>query len=364
MNQIISKLAVLRESKAPFEHRDRALPLPRDGELIVEVDMCTICGSDLHSIEGRRPLAGPTVLGHEIIGHVVAIADNGVVDVTGTDLQIGDRITWSLHACCGKCFWCTHQLSPKCEQLMKYGHEPFSEEYPCTGGFASHCQIRAGTAIVRLPHSMPDRVACPANCATATVSAAFRRVGDCHGSTVLIFGAGMLGLTASAMARENGAAAVVMVDPDTRRAKLAENFGATFATADPGSAERQLATVTESRGADIAFDFSGHPQAVLACIQSLRIGGQAVLVGSVFPSKSVLVSPEMIVRRWLSISGVHNYTAEDLVTAVEFLHRVASKYPFETLVSPVFDLSDIDQAVRCATTGETVRVAIRGSCSA
>lgn len=358
MNRIEARTAVFHECGKPFRESRVSLSPPNDDELIVEIEMCTICGSDVHTIEGRRPLAGPMVLGHEIIGRVVSLPDNAVRCVLGTPLQIGDRVTWSLHAACGTCFWCMNDLSQKCDHLFKYGHEPVSGAYPSTGGFASHCQIQAGTAVVKIPNEMPAKIAAPANCATATVVAAFRQVGDCRGRTILIMGAGMLGLTAAAMAADAGAAEIVVVDPLKSRSELARKFGATTPVTDLATAKEELERRTNGRGADISFDFSGQNDAVLAAIHFLRIGGQTVLVGSVFPTESISISPEMIVRRWLAIYGVHNYSAGDLVQAVRFLERVGEQFPFRELVSSTYSLDQIDEAIRFAKSGAAVRVGI------
>ena len=258
-------------------------------------------------------------------------------------------------------FWCNHELSQKCVKLFKYGHEPVSADYPSTGGFATHCQLKPGTAIVRIPKAMPAEVAAPANCATATVCAAFRQAGEYQGSTILILGAGMLGLTATAMAWERGAQHVIVVDPAAQRGELARRFGATATLTDLASAKRVIDQVTDGRGVDIAFDFSGHNDAVQASIHFLRIGGQAVLVGSVFPTESISISPEMIVRRWLRIYGVHNYLGTDLLEAVNFLQNESGKYPFQELVTKPYAFTNISRAVERAISGEAIRVAIGGS---
>lgn len=358
MSPIHAKTAVLTETGAPFELRETELPSPAEGEVIVKTEMCTICGSDLHTIEGRRPLSGPMVLGHEIIGRIERLPAGGVSDISGTPLAIGDRITWSIHASCGECFWCQNGLSQKCERLFKYGHEPVTTALPATGGFGSHCQLQPGTAIVKVPETLDARIVCPANCATATVAAAFRQVDSCKGKCVLLLGAGMLGLTAVAWAREAGAESIVVVEPQAARGELATKFGASSVVGNLSDAQFEIEQLTSGRGADFAFEFSGHNHAVQAAIHFLRVGGNAVLVGSVFPSESIPISPEMIVRRWLKIHGVHNYSAVDLSTAVEFLVRNASKYPFAELVSQNFELTEIDSAWRSAAKGSGVRVAI------
>ncbi|MCW3845129.1 alcohol dehydrogenase catalytic domain-containing protein, partial [Micromonospora yasonensis] len=142
-------------------------PVPsllRPREVLVAVDLATVCGSDLHTVRGRRPSPAPSVLGHEQVGTVVAV---------GTDAPVapGQRVVWSVTASCGRCARCLRGLPQKCVELRKYGHEPLDEARPLVGGFATHCLLMPGTEIVPVPEEVPDRVASPAACATATVAA-------------------------------------------------------------------------------------------------------------------------------------------------------------------------------------------------
>ena len=126
--------------------------------------------------------------------------------IRGVRCDVGDRITWTLCASCGRCSNCRRGLPQKCEHLFKYGHEALAGDRP-SGGLATHCVLRPGTTIFVVPDELPDSVACPANCATATVMASIRllqEVTPVQGRTVLIAGMGMLGLTAAAVCSRVG----------------------------------------------------------------------------------------------------------------------------------------------------------------
>ena len=106
----------------PLELCELPIPPLEPDELLVEVTLSTICGSDLHTFAGRRSCDCPTILGHEITGRVVEL--NGTaLDLFGDEVRPGDRITWSIAASCGRCFFCSNTLPQKCERLAKYGHE-------------------------------------------------------------------------------------------------------------------------------------------------------------------------------------------------------------------------------------------------
>jgi putative phosphonate catabolism associated alcohol dehydrogenase len=341
-----SRAAVFEGVGQQLAIRQVAIPELESDEILVRVICCTICGSDLHTFTGRRPGPVPGVLGHEIIGRIESLPPAPVEDLSGNLLSVGDRITWSVATSCGNCPRCNGGIPQKCDSLFKYGHESFAAN-PLSGGLADYCVLKTGTAIVRLPDSLVDRVGCPANCATATVAAAYRRAGDCRGKRVLIFGAGMLGLTASAFACATMAKEVVVCDVDSKRRQRATAFGATA-----------VATAVTDDAFDCVFEMSGSPQAVESAIQAASIGATIVLVGSVSPSRSVSFDPERIVRRLLSIQGVHNYRPDDLITAVNFLTTHGRQFPFEGLVEQSFALDDAQQAFEYAIASRPIRVAV------
>ncbi|MFJ4674110.1 alcohol dehydrogenase catalytic domain-containing protein [Kitasatospora purpeofusca] len=329
----------------PFALLECSTPrTPGPGELLVRIDLATICGSDLHTVEGRRPSPAPSVLGHEQVGTVVGVGAGGVRCVDGLPVAEGMRVVWSVAASCGVCERCTGDLPNKCLDLRKYGHEPWSPDAPLNGGFATHCVVLPGTAVVAVPAEVPDAVAGPASCATATVAAALDAAGPTAGRRVLITGAGMLGLTAAAMAATAGAR-VTAVDPDHQRRAQALRFGAGFA----------LDSAEEAGPADIALDFSGHPAAVQHCLDSLAVGGRAVLVGSVSPGPAVALDPERLVRGLHTVTGVHNYRPQHLDAAVRFLTAHHRSFPFAELVADAHPLDRIADAVEAARTGAAPR---------
>lgn len=356
-----SLAAVFTGQGKPLEIRPFALPELQAGEVLVRVTCCTVCGSDLHTYEGRRATPIPTILGHEILGEVAGLPAEPVCDLAGRPLTEGDRVTWSIAASCGDCFYCGHQLPAKCEQLFKYGHEAIDPIHPLSGGLAEYCHLAPGTAIVRVPEVLPDQVACPANCATATVAAALRVGGGCRDEVVLIQGAGMLGLSATALAATLGAAEVIVCDVDANRLQQAPRFGASQAVLVAEGTETLTEVVqrlTAGRGVDLAIELSGSPASIAAGLAELRIGGRYILVGSVFPSADIPVSAEWIVRRWLNIHGVHNYAPEDLATAIAFLAQAHERYPLGELVSQSFPLEQAEAAFQYAIDQRPHRVAV------
>jgi putative phosphonate catabolism associated alcohol dehydrogenase len=350
--------AVFRGVGQPFELVSWTLPEPVGSEVLVEVVACTLCGSDLHSIHGRRAVPTPSVLGHEILGRIVDFGpDASRLDSAGRTLAEGDRVTWAIVANCLACFYCHRGLPQKCERGFKYGHELLRPGRELSGGLADHCLLVPGTAIFRIPDGLSDATACPASCATATVAAALEAAGPLEDRSVLVVGAGMLGITAAAWSRELGASDVIACDPSDERLALATTFGTTR-SASPSRLAEAVTEATGGRGVDVILEFSGSPDAIEAALPLLGTGGAMVLVGSVFPTRPMSVVPERIVRGCITVRGVHNYAPRHLQEAIEFLAR-NQQYPFDSLVSSWQPLGEIDAIVGSDLAKRAMRVGIR-----
>ncbi|MCS6866954.1 MAG: zinc-binding dehydrogenase, partial [Gemmata sp.] len=343
------RAAVFDAPGRPLRIETRPRPVLQPGEALVRVALCTICGSDLHTIAGRRQEKTPSVLGHEPVG-IVEETHGPLFDVDGEPVGVGDRVVWAVAVSCGACYFCRRDWPQKCESLLKYGHEPLQPHVGPLGGLATHCHLLRGTALVKVPEGLPNEVAAPAGCATATIAAAFRAAGrsmpHCDGGYAVILGLGMLGLTACAWANSIGLS-VIACDTNDQRLALASRFGAAHRVKPPELPEL-VKEITNGRGADLALELSGSPEAARSSWEQLRVGGAAVWVGAVFPTAAVALAPEQLVRRCLTLSGVHNYTPRDLAAAMAFLAANHSQYPLAELVARTFPLTQVNEAIAFA----------------
>jgi putative phosphonate catabolism associated alcohol dehydrogenase len=347
--------------------RFESFPRPKlaTGEGLARISLCTICGSDLHTFAGRRTGPSPCVLGHESVG-IIEELNGELLDVAGEPLQIGDRVAWSVAVSCGRCYYCIHGLWQKCESLRKYGHERVAPGEGPLGGLATHCHLLSGTKLVKVPAGLPDRVAAPAGCATATIAAAWR-VGLLTAgkgslaslpSTVVVIGLGMLGLTACAWIAANGCIAIAC-DRDELRLSQAKRFGATL-TSKPETLLELVRANTEGRGADLTLELSGSASAARLSLQVPRLGGTTLWIGAVAPTEPVSILPEELVRRCLTVIGIHNYAPIDLASAIAFLAGNHTRFPFAELVSQSFPLDSASIALEFAEKERPIRVAILG----
>lgn len=350
-------------------HTHEAVAVPgvrlAPGDVLVEVELATVCGTDVEAVLGHRRTQAPLVLGHEQVGRVVALGRGGAKTTDGHRVSLGERIVWSAAVPCGRCVRCRRGLQQQCLSLQKYGHERMRRGWELSGGFATHTHILDGTPLVRVPEDIPAAVLAPASCATASVAAAIEAAAELvplDGAFVLIAGAGMLGLTATAMAVEAGAR-VVVSEPIPERRESALAFGAAGAAdpAAPAGSPTGLAAVLAKTGGrapapTVALELSGSPAAARSLLDAVDVGGVLVLVGQSAPGPDLGIAPEALIRRLITIRGVHNYAARHLEQAVRFLSDAWQRYPFAEQVGETFALADVDAALAART---HPRVAVR-----
>ena len=285
----------------------------RPGELLVEVELATVCEKDLRTALGERPASAAQVLGHEQVGRIVACGPGSpAITVDGVPLTIGDRIVWAVTVDCGACEMCREGIPEACLDQRRYGHERVRRGWELSGGLATHVHLVARTAVVRARDWIPAEVFAPAACATATAAAAVdaaERVRPLAGESVLVSGCDAVGLTAIAMAVARGAR-VAAVDPDPSRRALAPAFGAE-SSHRPGRAPG---------GYRVALEFGGAPESVTEAVAGAGPGAVLVLAEGAEGASGTLPAPALI-ERGLTVQSVHGYRPEHLLDAVRFLER-------------------------------------------
>ncbi len=308
-----------------------AVPRLGPGDVLVRVRLATVCGSDRHTVSGRRDQPCPSILGHEAVGEIVAVGEAGGRDVDGRDLHLGQRVIWSVTLPCHTCDRCRAGFTAKCRTVRKAGHEALDSDWGLSGAYAEHVLLPSKLAIAIVDDDLSDAVAAPAACATATVMAVIERAGPLRGRRVAVMGAGMLGLGAVAAAASAGASAITAVDSSAERRQLARQFGATD----------DAASAHEVGSCNVLLEFSGSSTALQDGLAALDGQGVAVLAGSVAPSGAITIDPEQVVRRQLSIFGVHNYEPRHLGAALGFLRDTRDRFPWADLVAGPQPLSAV-----------------------
>ena len=262
---------------------DLPVPAPGPGEVRLRVKACGICGSDLHGMDGssgrRIP---PLVMGHEASGTIDAVGE-GV-----TAWQTGDRATFDSTVWCGECGYCREGRENLCDARQVVGVA--CAEFRRDGAFAEYVTLPQ-----RILHRLPDKLSFGEAAFAEPVGVALhavRRAGDVTGATVLVVGAGLIGLLVIQALKRAGAARVIAVDLDQGRLDLAGELGA-----DQGILSGS-APVPE---VDLAMEVVGATPTVDLAIRSVKKGGRVVLVGNLAPS--VALPLQVVVTRELDVLG-------------------------------------------------------------
>ena len=235
--------------------------------------------------------------------------------------------------------------------MFKYGHAPLNDGSGLNGCYASHILLRQGTHIVTLPDRLTDATVAPANCALATVVNAAETLPDrCH--SVLVQGAGLLGLYCCALLARFAASDAICMDLHAERRRRSADFGAIAVE------HLQDVLAREKEGVDAVFELAGASVLLKDGLEALRPGGFYALVGMVHPDTQIDLTGEQIIRKCVTMRGVHNYSPRHLDSAVAFLSRTASLNPYEELVSQPFPLSELDSAIELAKSQQFPRVSL------
>ena len=283
------RAAVLEQVGQPLVvHDDVQVEAPHAGEVAVRVSHCGVCHSDLSLINGDLPAMTPTVLGHEAAGVVEAVGA-GV-----TTLQVGDHVVLTPCPPCGHCYFCVRGEWSICTNslaLMTSSHPDGGTRLSRGGevvyrgvGVAAFAEtvIMQESGAVKIPDDVPLEIACVLGCAVQTgVGAVLNTAKVEEGATVLVLGAGGIGIAVAQGARLAGAAMIVVSDPSEERREAAKGFGATHVL-DPAAGDVAAACfeLTAGIGMDYAFESAGLASLIETGIQATRPGGTTVGVGA------------------------------------------------------------------------------------
>jgi (R,R)-butanediol dehydrogenase/meso-butanediol dehydrogenase/diacetyl reductase len=297
------------------ELQQRAVPEPAPGQVLVEVEHCGVCGSDLHLLVEGWGKPG-TVAGHEW---------SGVVRVVGADVAgwtPGDVVVGGPTPRCGRCRRCLEGKPAQCEQRGAGVNEHL-------GGAFARFVVADARALRRVPDGLSLRAAALAE-PLAVALHAITRAKLTAGDAVMVFGAGPIGALALAALVAGGDHAVTVVEPSPARRRLAARLGAQRAV-DPGELEQYPAWEPERlspHAVDAVLECSGKKAAVESALHQLRRGGRLVLVGAGMEQPTF--DPNRILLNELEICGSFVYDADGFERALGLLH--GGSLPLEVLV--------------------------------
>lgn len=354
------KAAVCRSFGAPLTIEEVEIGPPQAGEVLVKVVACAICHSDVHKIQGDWGGALPTVAGHEAAGVVEAVG-SGV-----TLVQPGDHVVMSLLRACGRCFFCnqgqphlcSHEFALTTQSRLRGADGASIEQGIKVAGFAEYAVVDQ-SQLVSIPKDMPLDSASLLACGVITGLGAVvntAKVGP--GQSVVVIGAGGVGLNAIQGAALSGGHPVIAVDLLDSKLESAFDFGATHGVngRDGEAVAKQVLGLTDGRGADFVFITVGSPAAVAQGITLTRRGGTLVLVGIPDDKATHPLPLAQTVWREQRILG-SSMGSTRLSTQVPQLVSLylSGRLKLDELISARYPLEEINEAIAAMETGQALR---------
>lgn len=285
--------ALLLKEYMKLEVVEMPIPVIGPDDVLVRVNACGICGSDVHGMDGRTGRRiPPIVMGHEAAGQIAK---------TGTnvhDLQEGDRVTFDSTVYCGGCFYCSRGELNLCDNREVLGVSPGN--YRRHGAFAEYVSVPR-RIVYRLPDSFLFEHAALIEAVSVAVHAV--RITPVQlGDTAVVAGAGMIGLLTIQALRAAGCLRVIAFDLDDARLKRAIELGATdVLNSKAGDPVKSIHELTNGRGGDVAIECVGTSDPIRLLIQSVRKGGAVTLVGNV--AASIELPLQAVVTRQIRLQG-------------------------------------------------------------
>jgi len=345
--------AVLVDFEKPLEIR--TYPLPEHlapGELLVKVQMAGICGTDVHLWLGQLPIPLPVIMGHESAGKIIRMGSAETADWSGQPLSLGDRITWASSIVCGQCYYCKEKAQPtRCLSRKAYGISYCASDAPhLRGGYAEYIVLRKGTSTFRLPESLETEAIIGAGCALTTAIHGLERAPVKPGDNVVIQGAGPVGLAALALAKEAGAAKIILIGAPQPRLQMALDFGATSVISieefpTPQGRNAAVLEQTGGFGADIVIECVGYPAAFVEGLDLCRDGGTYLVLGQYANAGDVPMNPHTITRKQLNVVGSWAFEPRHVHRAINWLDSTPWKHKFAKQVTHHFPLAQADEAL-------------------
>ena len=336
-----------------FEMTELPTPPVEPGGVLVKITSAGICGSDLHYWRGEmKPILsgapGPVILGHEMTGVVHTLGDGVTTDSMGRPLKEGDRIVYTYFYPCRRCYICLRGELNNCPNRFRF--RASIEEYPyCSGGFAEYYYLNPGHFVFKVPDELSDESVTAANCAVPQVIYGLNQANVRLGDSVVIQGAGGLGIYAAAAANEMGAGQVISIDGQSSRLELAQRCGADHTInineyTTPDSRVERVKELTDGRGADVVLEVVGYPEVVPEGLAMLRRGGTFVEIGNIWADSNVTLDMSKILWGVTRMVPTAHYDPYTLPVALDFLVRTLHKYPLTQVMSHSFPLERIREA--------------------
>ena len=343
--------AVVVNAPMDFEYTKVPVPETPDRGMLLKVESCGLCGSDLRTLRsGHRRVTFPWILGHEICGTVVetGVKYEGIWNK-------GDLLAVGPNAYCGTCDYCLKGEFELCDN-----HKEIAQDWP--GGFAEYVAIpyecvRLGN-IRKVPEGLNSDYAAITEPISSCVNAQ-EKAGVTLGDTVAMIGTGPIGCIHISLARARGAFKIIVIDINEERLKLAEAFEPdktiNASKIDP---VKEVLKLTNGKGADVVIDATPAPAASVQGVEMARKGGRVIQFGGLPKDNSKPgVDMNIVHYNGIHIIGTTAFAPKHFFAALNLV--ASNRIPMEKLVTHVLPLSDFGKGVKLAMDGKALKVVFK-----
>ncbi|VUC27383.1 unnamed protein product [Clonostachys rosea] len=359
-----SKAAVLTSDGSGVQIWTREVPPPARACIIIKVLRAGVCGTDAHLAKGDQPFPHPVVLGHEGLGQIIELGEGVTTDHAGHPVAVGDVVYWNPIRPCNACYDCT-----------------ISEDFTaCTNGtfwspanraevWASYTELATllpNNSFYRIDPKVPLDAFIALGCALPTILQALDHLGGIpSGSTVLVQGAGPVGLAAIMMAKLANARDIICIEGVESRLQQAQEFGATllvdFRKPELSSRQARQSFINSSigpRGVSVAIECSGNATAFEEGISLLGRSGKYLLVGTWAGNSTVPFCPFDVVQKALTVVGSTFASPKHYYRAARLVETNHELFPLAKCVTRKYTLDETTEALRAVSAGEVVKAVI------
>ena len=361
-----AKVAMLTAQKK-IEVKEYPIPALNDDDILVKVEGCGVCGTDVHEWKADPFGIIPVTLGHEGTGEIVYLGKNIKCDTAGKPIKVGDKLVTSVISC-GECHVCrNHPANTNlCDKQGVFGLIPHSDANPFTGWFSEYLLIRGkgSTYFVVNDLDLKERMLLELACVCVHALKRANSTGLINfNSKVLIQGLGPVGLVMISVLRAAGINHIIAIDGTPKRLEMAKRLGAktiiNFKEVTTLEARVKLVkSVANGVGADFAFQCTGAPAAAKDIFEYIRRGGGLCEMGFFVNNGEYNVNPHFAMcNKEINLVGSWDYSADDYPTTMAFLRQAREmNIPIKDLITHEFPLDQLNEAMEVNVSQQGIKI--------
>ena len=359
-----SRVVLLEKPNEPLQIREFAVPEVKEGCILVRTLASGVCGTDVHCWRGQVKMPLPVILGHESVGRIERLGPGRTQDSIGVPVAEGDRIFWVAGHPCGKCYGCIIlKDTTACSNRRSYGWSYSCAEYPyLVGGYSEYVFLTERSYFFRIPDSVPTEAAIAFGCGFPTAVRGFEVIGGVDpGQSVIIQGAGPVGLSSLVLAKLGGANPITVIGAPAMRLEMARKLGADhLVEVSPNeSAKERVKRVRELVGeADLCVEATGFPAAVAEGIDLCRVKGRYLVMGVFSDLGTTPIDPSLIVRKNQRLFGSVFWEPRHLYEVLRLLSLYNDRLSLQDAVTRKYTLEEATQALEDVESLKCVKAVI------